>query len=60
MTMMNTAKTDRAPDSAKQADELLVMESARLFGANRVVIIKHQGELYRLSVTKQGKLILTK
>lgn len=57
---MNTVKTDRVPDSAKQADELLVMESARLFGANRVVLIKHQGELYRLSVTKQGKLILTK
>ena len=57
---MNTAKPDRIPDTAKQADELLVMESARLFGSNRVVVIKHQGELYRLSVTKQGKLILTK
>lgn len=58
--MMNPAKTVRTPDTAKQTDELLVMESARLFGANRVVVIKHQGELYRLSVTKQGKLILTK
>ena len=57
---MNTVKTDRIPDTTKQADELLVMESTRLFGANRVVVIKHQGEFYRLSVTKQGKLILTK
>lgn len=57
---MNSAKTDRTQNSAKPADESLVMESSRLFGANRVVVIKHQGELYRLSVTKQGKLILTK
>ena len=57
---MNTAKTDRTQNSAKPADETLVMDSARLFGTSRVVVIKHQGELYRLSVTKQGKLILTK
>lgn len=57
---MNHAKTDRTQNSARPADESLVMESSRLFGASRVVVIKHQGELYRLSVTKQGKLILTK
>jgi hemin uptake protein HemP len=57
--MMKTPPIKIEPD-AKLATELVVVDSARLFGSKRVVVIKHQGEQYRLSMTKQGKLILTK
>lgn len=36
------------------------LDSRELFGAGREVIINHAGEEYRLRLTSQGKLILTK
>lgn len=37
-----------------------VVASDELLGREKSVWIRHAGEFYRLSVTKQGKLILTK
>jgi hemin uptake protein HemP len=39
---------------------VLRIRSEELFGARREVQIEHRGETYRLRVTRQGKLILTK
>ncbi|MFI3157826.1 MAG: hemin uptake protein HemP [Methylococcaceae bacterium] len=36
------------------------LRSAELFGTAREVVIEHAGEEYRLRLTRQGKLILTK
>jgi hemin uptake protein HemP len=36
------------------------IDSRELFGAVREVVIDHVGEEYRLRITNQGKLILTK
>ncbi|MCI0733027.1 MAG: hemin uptake protein HemP [Methylococcaceae bacterium] len=36
------------------------LRSADLFGGAREVVIEHAGEEYRLRLTRQGKLILTK
>jgi hemin uptake protein HemP len=36
------------------------MESATLLGSRGELEISHQGEIYRLRRTRQGKLILTK
>jgi len=37
-----------------------MVHSNDLFGKNRLVTICHRGTFYRLMITKQGKLILTK
>lgn len=37
-----------------------VVSSTDLFGTDVVVTIEHQGALYQLRTTRQGKLILTK
>jgi hemin uptake protein HemP len=37
-----------------------VHNSRDLFGNGTLVFIEHQGERYRLQMTRQGKLILTK
>jgi len=37
-----------------------VIESRSLFGESREVAIEHDGAIYRLKITKQGKLILNK
>ena len=36
------------------------IDSQTLFGAAHQVLIAHQGETYKLQITRQGKLILTK
>lgn len=37
-----------------------VMDSADLFRGEREVCIRHDGELYRLRITRRGRLILQK
>lgn len=37
-----------------------VFDSAQLLGGQPEIYIVHQGEMYRLRLTRQGKLILTK
>jgi hemin uptake protein HemP len=37
-----------------------LITSDELFGEERQVLIDHAGAVYRLQITKQGKLILTK
>jgi len=37
-----------------------VVTSATLFGGDRQILIEHAGATYRLQITRQGKLILTK
>jgi hemin uptake protein HemP len=36
------------------------MDSQTLLQGRPMVLIRHQGEIYRLQTTRQGKLILTK
>ncbi|WP_244543345.1 hemin uptake protein HemP [Bosea sp. CRIB-10] len=37
-----------------------VIASSAIFGSATEIGIEHHGELYRLKITRQGKLILTK
>jgi hemin uptake protein HemP len=37
-----------------------VLDTQQLFQGDSVVHLQHQGEWYRLQITRQGKLILTK
>ena len=37
-----------------------VYDSRQLFATGKEVLIRHAGEIYRLRVTRQNKLILTK
>lgn len=48
-----TAATARAPDAPP-------LDSAALLQGGKAVTIRHNGEVYRLQATRQGKLILTK
>jgi hemin uptake protein HemP len=40
--------------------ERKVLKSEELFGAAREITIRHNGQEYRLQVTRNGKLILIK
>ena len=38
----------------------IVIDSANLFAGRKEIRIRHDGELYRLLITRNGKLILNK
>jgi hemin uptake protein HemP len=47
-------------DFRSQPTELPQKTSREILGGNRKVQIEHDGSLYTLQVTRQGKLLLTK
>lgn len=48
------------PTPPDNGEPLLVFDSADLFQGRREVIIEHEGERYRLRITKRDRLILQK
>lgn len=48
------------PPDDRQTSARKRVESADLFGGESEVVILHNGEQYRLRITRQDKLILTK
>lgn len=54
---MNAAEADRQEDFHRETREL---DTRELFGAADELLIVHKGVRYRLRITRQDKLILTK
>ena len=50
---------DQSP-APQPRTEVPVVESDRLFDGRTEIRVRHRGEEYRLRITRQGKLILTK
>ncbi|WP_434711085.1 hemin uptake protein HemP [Rhizobium sp. YTUHZ045] len=54
---------DNFKDMALQSDPAAqhrIIESADLFRGTNEIMIRHDGLVYRLKITRQGKLILNK
>lgn len=54
------AAAQSMPAEAAQVGHVPVLPSAQLLRGQKAVSIDHNGSLYRLQTTRQGKLILTK
>jgi hemin uptake protein HemP len=48
------------PHRPQQPQSIRTLDSATLFAGRTEIIIDHDGALYRLKITRQGKLILNK
>jgi len=44
----------------RQHADIRTLDSAALFAGRTEIVIDHDGALYRLKITRQGKLILNK
>jgi hemin uptake protein HemP len=55
-----TAPQPPTPAKPPELQPARAIDSQSLFGAARQLLIVHQGETYKLQITRQGKLILTK
>ncbi len=53
-----TKEQQRADVSA--ANRIRVLESRELFGGDSEILIRHDDAVYRMKITRQGKLILNK
>jgi hemin uptake protein HemP len=51
---------DQPPPPQPRPSEVPVVESDQLFDGRTEIRVLHRGEEYRLRITRQGKLILTK
>lgn len=50
-----------SPEPAELATQAaMTIDSAHLFGDKKLILIRHNGEWYKLAITRQNKLILTK
>ncbi|PDT02595.1 hemin uptake protein HemP [Rhizobium chutanense] len=49
-----------APLQSEPAGQHRIVESADLFRGTNEIMIRHDGLVYRLKITRQGKLILNK
>ena len=47
-------------ETESQQKDTQTYDSKQLFGGAKVVLIEHLGQVYRLLITRQGKLILNK
>lgn len=60
MDQPHESQTETAVEQAVAPHETHVWESTQLFGTQREILIRHQGETYRLRQTRNGRLILQK
>jgi hemin uptake protein HemP len=56
----NRAAVDRARRADSSLLSMRTVSSAALFAGENEIGIDHRGSLYRLKITRQGKLILNK
>jgi hemin uptake protein HemP len=58
---MSERDASKAPETSRvPVPPLIKVDSSALFAGWREVVIVHNGEQYRLRITRQEKLILTK
>lgn len=58
MTMLKQHPAE--PGQAEPANNRRKISSRQLFATQNEIVIEHMGEEYRLRITSNGKLILTK
>ncbi len=59
--LMSSAPAPQGPlQPERLAEEPRVVNSSDLFDGRSEIRVKHRGDEYRLRITRQGKLILTK
>ncbi|WP_029918742.1 hemin uptake protein HemP [Nevskia soli] len=60
MSQTKPLSTAATPAPQRPPANVPQFDSQALFGAARELLIRHDGALYRLRLTRAGKLILTK
>lgn len=57
---MTPNEQDELPAAAPTNQHQRIIESRELFRGDTEILISHDGAIYRMKITRQGKLILNK
>lgn len=57
---MTPNEPDAVPVAVPAGQTQLIVESRELFRGGNEILIAHEGAIYRMKITRQGKLILNK
>ncbi|GAC1040219.1 hemin uptake protein HemP [Rhizobium sp. No.120] len=57
---MIAEKSPTPPVQCMAAPQIRIVESTDIFRGQTEIMIKHEGVIYRMKITRQGKLILNK
>ena len=57
---MIAEKTPTPPAPCTTAPQIRMVDSTDIFRGQTEIMIKHDGVIYRMKITRQGKLILNK
>ncbi len=60
LSRMIADKNPTPPVHNTAAPQLRIVESTDIFRGQNEIMIKHEGVIYRMKITRQGKLILNK
>ena len=60
LNRMIAEKTPTPPVKCTAAPQARIVESRDIFRGQTEIMIKHEGVIYRMKITRQGKLILNK
>ncbi|NRP86450.1 Hemin uptake protein hemP [Rhizobium lusitanum] len=60
LNRMIAEKTPTQPAHYAAAQDIRIVESTDIFRGQTEIMIKHEGVIYRMKITRQGKLILNK
>lgn len=60
LNRMIAEKTPTQPVQPAAAQEIRIVESTDIFRGQTEIVIRHEGVIYRMKITRQGKLILNK
>ncbi|HET6573330.1 MAG TPA: hemin uptake protein HemP [Fimbriiglobus sp.] len=58
--MTDDQESDDTQNAPQPGEPAVVIPAEQIFGERREVWIEHNGERYRLRITRRGKLILQK
>jgi hemin uptake protein HemP len=57
---MSAEKKPLPPTPTPVVQQIRTVESAEIFRGQSEIMIRHEGAIYRMKITRQGKLILNK
>ena len=60
MDAKDPPQPERQPELPRDVIQPKVIQTKDLFGTEREICLEHDGERYRLRITRRGKLILQK
>ncbi len=59
-SIQSNSEKDKPVSRNNNEQQIPLIDSSQLFGKSNEIMIRHEGAIYRLRITRNGKLIMNK